>query len=224
MTRLCSSVWAHSRTEGKWTALKNHRRSNLSTNHCARHASSKELRIRFPPRSRSLQTYVEWLMTLFFLERRNQRYLSALKPRSRPRRLILDSHILLSTRNCKPGPLPCLKKKNYKQKTRLSMKKVCKPAGRKKTNEMLIKIERVRSQIETLDAKIKSSASSTTLRQPIFLKQSKGLHRSQTSLPTLSLGRRRFHGWFEEGSIFELRKKTIETQHKLISFLSSNQK
>jgi len=217
-------------------AEENLRRSIELTERLRENASSKELRSSFLSSVHDrYETFVEWMMTRYARERKPQYTIEAFEVAESGRaRALLDSLYGYQRELRQPSdPLLLLeeeKLQNSEQQIVDTRERLLSHGGTEKDKaEVDQKLRDVRAQIETLEARIKSSAKFNDLLRPNPLSYERirtEITDSQTSLLSYSLGDAKSFAWVvtKDGlNTYELaNKKTIEdAANKLIELLKS---
>ena len=217
-------------------AEENLRRSIALTERLRENASSKDLRSSFLDSVHDrYETYVEWLMTRYARDRNPQHAVEAFEAAEAGRaRALLDSLYGYQRELRQPSdPLLLLEEEKLQKKEQQLVDDrdglLSRGGTEKDRVEMDQKLRDVRTQIETLEARIQSNAKFNELLRPSPLSYERiraDITDSETSLVSYSLGEGKSFAWVitKDGlNPFELpNKKTIEAaSHKLIELIDT---
>ena len=208
-------------------AAENLRRSIELTERLRENATSKELRSSFLHSVHDrYETYVEWLMTRYARDRNQQYAIEAFEAAEAGRaRALLDSLYGYQRELRQPSdPVLLLEEEELQKKEQrlVDDRTSLLSGGTEKDNvDIERQIRDIRAQIETLEARIRSSSKFDDLLRPTPLNYQRiqtEIADSQTSLLFYSLGNAKSFAWVvtkDDLSTYELRdKKTIEEAAK----------
>jgi CHAT domain-containing protein len=226
--------------QGRMDKVEEHiRRSIYLTERLRENASSKELRSSFLASVHDrYETYVEWLMTRYDRGRNQQYAVQAFEAAESGRaRSLLDSLYRYQRELRRPSdPLLVLEQEKLQNTEQQLVDKRDRLLNRGGSERDKLDVDQnlrdIRTQIETLEAKINSSTKFNDLLRPTPLSYERirtDITDSQTSLLYYSLGTEKSFAWVvtKDGlETFELEsKKTIEeAANKLIQLIKSPQK
>jgi hypothetical protein len=226
--------------QGRMDKVEEHiRRSIYLTERLRENASSKELRSSFLASVHDrYETYVEWLMTRYDRGRNQQYAAQAFEAAESGRaRSLLDSLYRYQRELRRPSdPLLVLEQEKLQNTEQQLVDKRDRLLNRGGSERDKLDVDQnlrdIRTQIETLEAKINSSTKFNDLLRPTPLSYERirtDITDSQTSLLHYSLGTEKSFAWVvtKDGlETFELEsKKTIEeAANKLIQLIKSPQK